>query len=75
MILGSVIDDSKKSLSPVINKSIPESIAARRIGLSLGSLIEYSADSFSSGVSTTLMNFKALNKNASYLVTFVGNFS
>ena len=49
MILGSVTDDSKKSLSPVRNKSAPASRTALKIGLSFASRI-FSSVSVSSPV-------------------------
>ena len=53
MIRGSVINDSRKSLSPVRNRSACASNAARRIGRSFGSRIFFSVSETVSGVETT----------------------
>lgn len=58
MILGSVTDDSKKSLSPVRNKSAPASRTALRIGLSFASQIFSSVSVSSSGAGTISMDWK-----------------
>ena len=52
IIRGSSTDDSRKSLSPVRNRSAPAFNAARRIGRSFGSRIFDSASTASSGVET-----------------------
>ena len=75
MILGSVTDDSRKSLSPVRNKSAPTPSAARRIGLSFISRIFSSASASSPGMGMTSMDCRAANRNASSSTILSGNFS
>lgn len=52
---GSSTDDSRKSLSPVRNRSTFEESAARKIGLSYTSRIKLSASKTSSGIGITRM--------------------
>ena len=63
-IRGSVTEDSRKSLSPVRNRSACAFNAARRIGRSFGSRIHCSELTASSGVETSLMKDNALKRNA-----------
>lgn len=57
--LGSVTADSKKSLSPVRNKSACAFNAALKIGQSFGSRISFSRTSSSSGVCTVRIDRNA----------------
>ena len=59
IIPGSVTADSKKSLSPVRNKSACAFNAALKIGQSLGSRISFSRTSSSSGVCTVRIDRNA----------------
>ncbi|SDP80956.1 hypothetical protein SAMN05216366_1702, partial [Selenomonas ruminantium] len=74
IILGHLIPDSKKSLSPVSIISTFDATAALMIPLSFTSRIDASSSVNSSGICTTSMTESAIAKNRSIANIFLGNF-
>ena len=73
-MIGFLIPDSKKSLSPVSKRSAFAFIAARRIGRSLMSLIAISAIVSVAGIGTISRVISATERNLSNDVILFGNF-